>query len=139
MLRQMSDDDFAEFCYECDLWFNNQNEWHQHCQDHLSEPSELLRCDPIIFRNCPVKPGYCPFCLGNTSLGPIRRMEQYLDMSKSYDHVHSHLSHRDLSGEFHCRHPACTQGYGSLTELAYHLEDVHCYKPPRGKKRSLGP
>ncbi|KAF7169446.1 hypothetical protein CNMCM6106_004351 [Aspergillus hiratsukae] len=107
MLRQMSDDDFAEFCYECDLWFNNQNEWHQHCQDHLSEPSELLRCDPIIFRNCPVKPGYCPFCLGNPSLGPIRQMEQYLDMSKWYDHVHSHLSH--LSGEFHCRHPACTQ------------------------------
>ncbi|PKX95140.1 uncharacterized protein P174DRAFT_502563 [Aspergillus novofumigatus IBT 16806] len=59
-LRQMSVDDFAEFCYEGDLWFNNQNEWHQHCQDHLSKPSELLCCDPIIFQNCPVKPGYCP-------------------------------------------------------------------------------
>ncbi|RHZ53562.1 uncharacterized protein CDV56_101788 [Aspergillus thermomutatus] len=104
-LRQMSVDDFAEFCYECDLWFNNQNEWHQHCQDHLSKPSELLRCDPIIFRNCPVKPGYCPFCLGNTSLGPIRQMEQYLDMSKWKEVLTIGRDHRAFS---------LKQGQGSL-------------------------
>jgi hypothetical protein len=29
------------------------------------------------------------------------------------------------------------QGHTSLAELVYHLEDVHCYKPYRGRKRSL--
>ena len=100
-------------------------------------PGRLLRCDPIIFQNCPVKPGYCPFCLGNLNLSPIQRMEQYLDMSKWYDHVQGHLSYRKLLGKFHCRHPACTEVYGPLMELACHLEDTHCFKPHRGKKRSL--
>ncbi|KAL2810637.1 hypothetical protein BDW59DRAFT_155623, partial [Aspergillus cavernicola] len=134
---QMSDDNFAEFCYECGQWFKNQNEWYQHCQDHLNKPSELLRCDLVIFRNCPVKPGYCPFCLGNKSLGPIRQMEQYLDTTKWYRHFESHLSHKNLSGKFHCRHPACTETYGTIKELVYHLEDVHCCKPRRGQKRTF--
>ncbi|KAL6229166.1 hypothetical protein BDW75DRAFT_250082 [Aspergillus navahoensis] len=106
-------DNFAEFCFECDVWFNNRNQWREHCQDHLSKPTELLS---LRSDNTPELPS---------------------EACKWHSHVQSHLSHQDLSGEFHCRHPACTQGYRSLMELACHLEDVHCYKPPRGKKRLL--
>jgi hypothetical protein len=41
------------------------------------------------------------------------------------------------ASEFHSRHPACAPAYGLLTELEYHLVDVCCYNPPRGKKRLL--
>ncbi|KAL4900480.1 hypothetical protein BDW74DRAFT_170858 [Aspergillus multicolor] len=75
------------------------NSWYSHCQGHLNDPSRLLRCNPIFFRNFPVKPG--------------------------------------LDGKFHCRHPACTEDHASFAELVYQLEDVHCFKPHRGKKRSL--
>ncbi|KAI9043620.1 uncharacterized protein KD926_003390 [Aspergillus affinis] len=47
-LRLMGDDGFAEFCFECGEWFNNQQDWHEHCETHLCNPGNLLRCDPIL-------------------------------------------------------------------------------------------
>ncbi|KAL4948932.1 hypothetical protein BDW69DRAFT_198491 [Aspergillus filifer] len=73
-ISRLNNDKFAEFCFECGQWFNDRKDLDRHCQSHLDNPDQLLRCDPIIFRNCPVKPGYCPFCLGNGRLGPARRM-----------------------------------------------------------------
>ncbi|KAL4916358.1 hypothetical protein BDW62DRAFT_212068 [Aspergillus aurantiobrunneus] len=133
----MSSDNFAAFCHGCNLWFNSQNEWYQHCQIHLSKPDRLLCCDTIIFWDYPVKPGYCPFFLGSTDLGPLQQIEQYLDLCSWYNHVQAYLSYQNLSGKFYCRHPSCTEVYQSLTELVCHLEDLHCFKPPRGKKRPL--
>ncbi|KAL3467666.1 hypothetical protein BJX64DRAFT_299023 [Aspergillus heterothallicus] len=121
-ISRLNNDKFAEFCFECG-------------QCHLDDPDQLLRCDPIIFRNCPVKPGYCPFCLGNRRLGPARRMKQYLNTTQWYRHLGSHLTDDFLSDSFRCRHPACTEKYWSMKDLVCHLEDVHCCAPRRGQKR----
>ncbi|KAE8384279.1 hypothetical protein BDV23DRAFT_177174 [Aspergillus alliaceus] len=134
-LRQMGDLDFVEYCFKCDCWFQGITEWNRHCQGHLDQPEDLLRCDLILYRNVPAKAAYCPFCLGDTTLSPRRRMYQYLDRGEWYDHVHSHLSPRELAGRYNCRHPACSLGFDSLGDLEHHLRDVHCYLPPRGKKR----
>ncbi|KAL3439835.1 hypothetical protein BJX65DRAFT_291535 [Aspergillus insuetus] len=136
-ISRLNDDKFAEFCFECGQWFNDRKDWDRHCQSHLDDPDQLLRCDPIIFRNCPVKPGYCPFCLGNRHLGPARRMKQYLNTTQWYRHLGSHLTDDFLSGSFRCRHPACTEKYWSKKDLVCHLEDVHCCAPRRGQKRSF--
>ncbi|KAL4999885.1 hypothetical protein BDV10DRAFT_200538 [Aspergillus recurvatus] len=119
-------------------WLHIYRYWDRHCQSHLDDPDQLLRCDPIIFRSCPVKPGYCPFCLGNRRLGPARRMKQYLNTTQWYRHLGSHLTDDFLSGSFQCRHPACTEKYWSMRDLVCHLEDVHCCTPRRGQKRSFG-
>ncbi|KAL4923216.1 uncharacterized protein BDV17DRAFT_277689 [Aspergillus undulatus] len=39
----------AELCWECGQWFNHRNDWHSHCQGHLDEPTQLLRCVETLF------------------------------------------------------------------------------------------
>jgi hypothetical protein len=113
---------FAELCFQCDCWFNDSSEWERHCQEHLDKPEELLRCDPLIFRNFPVKPGYCCFCLGNTRQSASKRMEQYVtDRSKWYDHIEGHLN--KLGCDFSCSHPACCVEFGNIKDLRHHLVD----------------
>ncbi|KAL4925801.1 uncharacterized protein BDV17DRAFT_283674 [Aspergillus undulatus] len=131
-------DAFAELCFACDVWYNNRSEWKQHCQEHLAKPQELVRCDPIRHRNALIRPGRCPFCLGDGRLDPRQRTKQYFDTSNWYKHVQSHFSDEALSGEFYCRHPACDEDFRSPLELYWHVEDLHCGKPPRRMKRALG-
>ena len=113
----MSEHGFAKPCFDCDYWFNDPLEW----------ADELLRCDPLIFRNALVKPGY------NTAQSSPRRMEQFVtDRRKWYNHIEGHL--KELTGDFSCHHPACSLEFESLKELRHHLVDVHCYQPPGMKQ-----
>ncbi|KAE8387077.1 hypothetical protein BDV23DRAFT_174933 [Aspergillus alliaceus] len=107
-------DNFAELCVECDLWYNDLGKRPEHCEEHLGDSYKLL-------------PGLCPFCLGEEIMGPRKHMMQYFDRS----------DHKALSGMFHRRHPACHEDFQGITDLEYHLRDVHCYNPPRGKKRAI--
>jgi hypothetical protein len=126
--------DLQNSAFECDCWFNDRSGWERHCQEHLEE---LLRYDPLVFRNVPVKPGYCCFCLGNTRQSAPKRMEQFVtDRSKWYDHIEGHLT--ELGRDSSCPHPACCVEFESVQDLRHHLMDVHCYQPPRGRKRRLG-
>ncbi|KAE8383866.1 hypothetical protein BDV26DRAFT_277092 [Aspergillus bertholletiae] len=133
----MGTDNFTELCIECDLWYNDLGKWARHGKEYLSDSYKLLCCDPIIFRNAPVKAGLRPFCLGDEIIGPWKHMTQYLDCSEWYRYVQSYLSYKALSGMFHCRYPACQEDFEGLTDLEYYLCDVHCYNPPRGKKRAM--
>ncbi|KAL4746145.1 hypothetical protein BDW72DRAFT_207591 [Aspergillus terricola var. indicus] len=117
-------DAFAEFCFERDLWYNDRSKWREHCQHHLSPPQSLIRCDLITYRNALVRPGRCPFCLGNGLLDPTQRTKQYLDSRTWYKHVQSHFTEHWLLGE-------------NLYELYWHVEDPHYGKPPYRMKRAL--
>jgi carbonic anhydrase len=118
-----STDGFAQMCFECDLWFANESEW-----EHLDNPGDLLRCDPMIFRNAPIKPGLCPFCLGVRREKPSKRMFQFvLSPPKWHSHIEDHL--KELKLDFDCKHPACSTTFRSLEELTYHLVDTHCWRP----------
>ncbi|KAL2812348.1 hypothetical protein BDW59DRAFT_176992 [Aspergillus cavernicola] len=132
---RMGPDRFARYCFECDFWCNKRAKWSQHCQEHLDNPEELLRCDLIMFHNVPVKAALCPFCMGDTFLGAALQMDQFLDSPKWWDHVESHLEQKARTKDFHCCHPACDIRFDSIKVLRFHLEDVHHYKPPRGTKR----
>ena len=122
-------------CFECDTWFTDPGEWEFHCFGHLQRPDTLLRCDPLVFRNAPIKAGFCPFCLGNKNLGPSRRMTQYVtDRSKWYAHIQAHIM--GLT-KFECKHPACQLNLESRELLIHHLVDAHCWNPGKApsKKR----
>ncbi|KAJ5602036.1 hypothetical protein N7510_011570 [Penicillium lagena] len=113
-------------CFECDSWFNDP-----------AEPQELLRCDPLMFRNAPIKAGFCPFCLGNANLPPAKRMNQFIiDRAKWHSHVEAHLAKVKEYDYYHCDHPACSKKFENFHDLVLHLVDTHCYQPPRGHKRS---
>jgi hypothetical protein len=101
--RHMGPENFAELCFECDCWFNNKGEWTEHLTKHLETLTDLLRCDPLIFRNVPVKAGYCPFCLGKTHDEPCQRMRQFTDPVKWYDHIDAHLANIK-DNNYTCRH-----------------------------------
>ncbi|EED21202.1 conserved hypothetical protein [Talaromyces stipitatus ATCC 10500] len=134
-LSKMGNDEFADFCFECDLWINNKLEWDQHCQHHLDTPETLVRCDPIIFRNALVKAGYCPFCLGDNDQDANSRVRQFIDKSKWHDHIESHLE--SLTVDFTCCHPACSMNCDSLSDLVQHLWDRHYFRRLRGRKRKV--
>ncbi|KAJ5741093.1 Zinc finger C2H2 [Penicillium malachiteum] len=131
---------FAEMCFECDLWFTCKHDWEIHCQEHLDNASELLRCDPLIFRNAPIKAGLCPFCLGSEFAPPSTRMRQFiLSPPQWHSHIEAHLDAVKL--DFNCKHPACSTNFQSLDQLTHHLIDVHCWHPRRNqtgkRKRSI--
>ncbi|KAL4792861.1 hypothetical protein BDV19DRAFT_400344 [Aspergillus venezuelensis] len=123
------------YCFECDFWCSERAKWSAYCQEHLDKPEELLICDLIMFHNAPVKAAFCPFCMGDSLLGPIRQMKQFLHSPTWWKHVESHLEQKARGKDFHCCHPACDIQLDSAKALRFHLEDVHYYKPPRGRKR----
>ena len=62
-------------------------------------------------------------------------MEQFVtDRSKWYDHIEGHLNEQGC--DFSCSHPACCIEFENIEDLRHHLVDVHCYQPPRGRKRT---
>jgi carbonic anhydrase len=118
---------FAEMCFECDTWFTDPGEWDLHCSEHLQQPETLLRCDPLMFRNAPIKGGLCPFCLGNKSLKPSRRVAQFVISAPDWhNHVESHLAGLN---KFQCKYPACQIDFESRELLIYHLANAHCWSP----------
>ncbi|KAJ5478450.1 hypothetical protein N7530_003959 [Penicillium desertorum] len=107
--------------------FTKSWEWEDHCREHLDHPEALLRCDPLVFRNTPIKAGFCPFCFGNKTLCPSKRMVQFfISPPEWHNHVEAHLS--QLDGNFKCGHPACLVDFERMEELTYHLIDTHCWR-----------
>lgn len=124
---------FAEMCFECDVWFTDPGKWELHCFEHLEQPDLLLRCDLLMFRNAPIKAGFCPFCLGNKYYTPSRRMVQFITSAPEwYDHIEFHLAHLT---NFRCRHPACQLQFDSKEHLIYHLMDTHCWTPRKNSSK----
>ncbi|KAJ5110899.1 hypothetical protein N7532_001434, partial [Penicillium argentinense] len=118
---------FTEMCFECDIWFTDAGEWETHCSQHLEKPTTLLRCDPLIFRNAPIKAGFCPFCLGNKDLSSSRRMFQFIISPPAWhSHIQGHLTELN---SFKCTHPACLLDFDDKELLIFHLMDTHCWHP----------
>lgn len=83
-----------------------------------------------MFRNAPIKAGFCPFCLGNKKRLASKRMIQFVTSSSEwYSHIEDHL--KELGENFRCEHPACSLNFDSLEALTYHLMDTHCWRPRR--------
>ncbi|EGE03442.1 carbonic anhydrase [Trichophyton equinum CBS 127.97] len=127
--RDSSTSRFVKLCLNCDLWFTSEEDWREHCTEHLSTPESLpLRCDLLMFRNVPISAGRCPFCLGDSSLCVTKRMTEYIINWKDWNtHVEDHLVELKRSGaEPRCTHPLCNILFDSFQMLIFHLQDIHC-------------
>lgn len=65
-------------------------------------------------------------------------MQQFLDRHKWQDHVDEHLVKPNNTKILKCQYPRtqCAEGYPSIQDLKFHLQNVHCVDLRRGCKRS---
>ena len=129
---------FAELCFECSKWIVGKDEWNDHCEIHLGRPEALpIQCNPFVYGGTLACPGYCPFCLGDTALPALTRMQQFLDREKWKAHLDGHIDMLDGCKATKCSHPRqkCVDAFPSVLELKFHLQDVHCIEFTKGIKR----
>lgn len=77
----------GRYYYLCYQWIvGPQADWDQHCQHHL-ETMTSLKCGRLTYCNTPIRPGYCPFCLGDDSLPPSTRCQSRTRENKLTAHI----------------------------------------------------
>lgn len=134
----MASHGFAEFCFACSVWVTREQDWAVHCQGHLDQPEEIpTQCNPFKYGGYLASPGYCPWCLGDSSLSATVRAQQFPDRLKWQSHIDDHIAKLDERKTPICPHPRtqCTEAFSSMQDLKFHLQDVHCIELRRGCKR----
>jgi hypothetical protein len=135
------DHEVVEFCFLCSKWFVDQGEWNVHCQTHLNQPETIpTQCNPLIYGGTLAAPGLCPYCLGNESLSPEIRTQQFPETAEWKNHIHNR--HFEDSNSLVCPLAKlhCGESFETLQELQFHLEDVHCldFRSNLKRARSVG-
>ncbi|KKA25166.1 hypothetical protein T310_0806 [Rasamsonia emersonii CBS 393.64] len=111
-----------EYCYKY-VQFVTKDKWEEHCKGHLESISSQ-QCEIITYCHTLIRPGYCLFCLGDSTKLPSRRMKPWTRSNELKDHIESdHLM--DAHWPQRCRHPMCNQQDLGKMALYYHLSDIH--------------
>jgi hypothetical protein len=117
-------------------WFQ-ASQWRDHCSSHI-QSWKAQHCEVIVYRNTVIRPGYCPFCLWDTSLDAEDRLRQWLKSGN----LKQHIEEKHMPGA----KPTCGCGQTFVNErgLRHHLHDTHKLnkaiwlnpKLPRKRKRT---
>ncbi|KKY22682.1 putative carbonic anhydrase 2 [Phaeomoniella chlamydospora] len=138
---------FADLCFLCSTWVYGEQEWIDHCRDHVGDLSTFpTYWAPILHGGVLAAPGYCPFCL-TTKPEPHKKMHQFLFRKPWSDHIQRHIDDLKRSEaqkkliSIKCPLPTsqCPRDFDCVLELEFHLQDVHIGdmpKPSRKRKRS---
>jgi hypothetical protein len=119
-LEQLLSD--IHYCHQCFEWVVGEH-WNGHCQEHLSAIASK-RCGSITYCHTLVRPGYCPFHLGNQRLLASERCESWSRDRKLWEHLDEHISEvQDWPSP--CPHPLCDLSMKDATEMQYHFIDDH--------------
>lgn len=108
-----------QYCYEC-FKFYSVNEWENHCCVHLANISR--RCEMVTYCHTLIRPGYCPFCLGDQNQESSKRMRYWKRSNELRAHIEEHLK---TLQEYSCTHPMCQEQFQDEMGLRYHLADIH--------------
>ena len=98
------------------------------------------RCGMTTYCHSLVRPGYCPFCLGNSSvLLPDQRLQSWCRDAALWQHVAKHL--KKTRWPQVCPHPLCDVSLRDGQDLRYHFIDGHglSRKLPKEVKHLLAP
>lgn len=118
----------VQFCSICDRWVKGGSEWAIHCQRHIENRQSPFRCDPIIFRNAMVCPGYCPVHLGSQNYPASQRLQQFWDRTGWQRHisvcVSAFIKGQPDHTQLQCPHLECPVVALSPEDLWLHLEDI---------------
>lgn len=81
------------------------------------------RCGTITYCHTLVRPGYCPFCMSETTLPPSKRLESWTRGYKLWSHVNEHLE--ECRWPRVCPHPLCDTSVKNAAALQYHFVNEH--------------
>lgn len=111
----------VRYCHQCFDWVIGE-EWEPHCQSHLAGMA-TRRCGTITYCHTLVRPGYCPFCISETTLPASKRLESWTRDHKLWSHVNEHLEECRWPRE--CPHPLCDTSLRDAAALQFHFVDEH--------------
>ena len=112
----------VHYCHQCFHWVVGPKEWKEHCESHVEE-LDSKRCGTITYCHTLVRPGYCPFCLGNAAAPAHQRLQSWCRDATLWQHVDSHLD--DARWPLKCAHPRCDISLLDGQDLRFHLIDEH--------------
>jgi len=93
-----------------------------HCQNHI-EALIPKKCGTITYCYTLVRPGYCPFCLGNDALSATARFTSWIRDHQLWQHVSNHIQR--CSWPMSCPHPSCDALLDTQPSLRFHFIDDH--------------
>jgi hypothetical protein len=117
--RLLSD---IHYCYLCFEWIIGKK-WNDHCQWHLCSINSK-RCGSITSRHTLVRPGYCPFCLGDKGLPAAERLALWTRDHHLWTHVNDDHARTGVWPAL-CPHPLCDDLITDDHVLWQHLVDKH--------------
>jgi len=118
-------DRFVNFCFLCNIWIYNKNDWQIHCQCHIDDLESFpIWVDPLVYDGVLAVAGFCECCLINPGLPAHLRMRQWTWRHTWADHYMDHFN--DPLLEKKCRHGS----FDSILEFKFHLYDHHGVRIP---------
>ncbi|ORY57480.1 uncharacterized protein BCR38DRAFT_489986 [Pseudomassariella vexata] len=112
---------FAEFCFFCNQWLYDSEDWERHCQSHLTQdhlPVEMAyeKIESTFL------PGYCPYCLWDKSLPAAIRLHQFCTKDEWESEVKLHgLRWRKET----CPDARCVEKFDQEHAFVCHMHDLH--------------
>ena len=121
------------YCHLCFNWVVGPEEWESHCQKHI-QTLNSKRCGTITYCHTLVRPGYCPFCLGDAAEPSAgRRLESWRRDHALWKHIDTHLERQRWP--LVCPHPLCDTRLSHGKDLQFHYVDEHGLSRTRPKER----
>ena len=123
----------VHYCHLCFDWVVGPEVWDSHCQTHLQKlPSK--QCGTVTYCHTLVRPGYCPFCLGNAAEQSAgRRLESWRRDHALWKHIDTHLERQRWP--LVCPHPVCDMRLCHWKDLQFHFVDEHGLSRTRPSER----
>ncbi|KAI1416949.1 hypothetical protein F5Y13DRAFT_185782 [Hypoxylon sp. FL1857] len=111
----------ADFCFFCNIWVYDGEVWERHCQSHLDQDHLPMEMAYEKIENS-FLPGYCPYCLWDTSLTAANRMRQFCTKGEWEAEVRDHgLRWR----RERCPDKRCFGKFHDENSFIYHMHDLH--------------
>ena len=124
---------YPRFCYHCNHWLLNTQEWSEDCERHMNDPP--VYCNVLQYRHVLIRPGHCPFCLGdekNSATFRFKTFRKKIDLKK---HLDGHLRLLKEDKKLFCPHPKCRHNIDDET-LMDHFESIHSITPAHENQNS---
>jgi hypothetical protein len=86
-------------------------------------------CGTVTYCHTLVRPGYGPFCMGETTLPISQRLASWTRDHKLWDHVNDHMAESRWPRV--CPHPLCDTQIKDAAALQFHLVDDHGFSRSR--------
>lgn len=97
----------------------------------------FIQCNSFVYNEILACSEYCLFCLRNTTLSALTRMQQFLDWEKWKTHIDEHIEMLDDCKAIKCTHSRrkCVDAFSFVLKMKFHLQNVYCIEFIKEVKR----